>query len=406
MILRKPSRRLFLAATAAALAAPLRANSRIDRVETFAVRYPTRGRFRFFEGPPGTPPGRPAVVVKITADDGAAGFGQSVPLPKWSYETLESAVSTIERHLAPAIRGLDPFDLAAVHRAMDEAIAPSYSRGAPITKAGIDLALHDLAGRASGMPLARRLGRKPGGDVTLSWTLNPKSLDEIEGLVEAGRAAGCRHFNVKVAPDPAFDVELCRRVRALAPDAFLWADANGGYEPAAALAVAPKLAAAGVDVLEQPVAANRLSAWRDLKKQGALPVIMDEGVVSPADLVEFLRLDLLDGLALKPARCGGIEPTRRQIEICRDAGLIVLGSGLTDPDLSLAASLVLYAAYGIEKPCALNGPQFLTASVLKAPFAIRDGRLAAPAGPGLGVEVDETKLAELVAASAAPAAPR
>ena len=70
-----------------------------------------------------------------------------------------------------------------------------------------------------------------------------------------------------------------------------------------------------------------------------------------------------------------------------------LGSGLTDPDLSLAASLVLYGAYDYRYPAALNGPQFLAGrSILKQPLEPRDGELAVPVGPGLGVEVDEAKL--------------
>ncbi len=412
---RNPDRRAWLGAIAlgglaaagraADAAAPDRPHGslprRIDRIEVFPVRYPTAGRFRFFEGPPGVPPGRPAVLVKITADDGVIGWGESVPLPRWSAETLEGTAAAIRDYLAPAILGMDPFDQASVHRAMDKDLAPSFSTGAPIAKAGIDLALHDLTGRALGVSLARRWGRPAGGSIELSWTLNPKALDEIDAMVTDGRKRGYRHFNVKVAPDPVFDLELCRRVRALAPEAFLWADANGGFDPDVALEIAPKLADAGVDVFEQPVAANRLAAWRDLRRQHALPIIMDEGVVSPADLIEFLRLDLLDGVAMKPARCGGLEPARRQVEILRDAGMIFLGSGLTDPDVSLAASLALYGAYGLDHPAALNGPQFLTASVLAKPFSVEGGRLRVPDGPGLGIEVSEDKVKELLARSAA-----
>jgi L-alanine-DL-glutamate epimerase-like enolase superfamily enzyme len=64
------------------------------------------------------------------------------------------------------------------------------------------------------------------------------------------------------------------------------------------------------------------------------------------ELVEFLHLGMLDGVAMKPARCGGLLPALRQIEILRDAGLMWLGSGLTDPDVSLAATMALYTAFG------------------------------------------------------------
>jgi len=369
----------------AALAAP-RAPS-IRRIEVFPVHYPTTGHFKFLK-----PPGRPAVFVKVTAEDGTVGWGQSVPIPTWSYETLESVVSTIEKYLAPALIGRNPFDLAGAHQVMNRAIAPSFSTGMPIAKAGLDLALHDLMGRLRGLNVIEFWGRDPLPRIPLSWTVNPTTLDEIEPLVEEGRRRGYRHFNVKIAPDAKFDLALCRRVRELAPEAFLWADANGGYDLATALYVAPKLADAGVNVLEQPLPANRLAGYRELKKQGALPIIMDEGVVSSVELVEFIRLGLLDGVAMKPARTAGLWDCRRQIEIVLEAGLMFLGSGLTDPDVALAAAIQLYAAYQLKYPAALNGPQFLSGSYLRQPLHPKDGAIERPQGPGLGVEVDEARL--------------
>jgi L-alanine-DL-glutamate epimerase-like enolase superfamily enzyme len=332
------------------------------------------------------------VVIKITADNGVIGWGQSVPVPKWSYETLESVHSTLMRYLAPELIGRDPFDLDGLHEAMNQAIAPSFSTGQPICKAGVDLALFDLTGKLLEQSATQRWQRPGRTRLTLSWTLNPRTLDEVEGLVAQGQARGYRHFNVKVAPDPKFDLELCRLVKHLVPDGFLWADANGGYDETTALAVAPKLADLGVPVLEQPLPPNRLGGYRRLKQQGALPILMDEGIVSSVELEEFIALGLLDGVAMKPARCGGLTEARRQIEIVQRAGLKFLGSGLSDPDLSLAASLLLYGAYDLNYPAALNGPQFLEGSILQQPFTVEKGELAVPTGPGLGVAVDEARL--------------
>ena len=371
--------------------------ARIETIEIFPVIYPTVMRFKFFEGPSGT--GRPAVLIKITADDGTVGWGESVPVPRWSYETLEGAATTIERYLKPVILGMNPFDLKGIHEAMNREVANSFSTGAPITKSGIDMALHDLIGKASGLNIAELWGRKPAKELVLSWTLNPKTLDDLEPLIQAGKERGFEHFNVKVAPDPKFDIEMCGIVKRLVPEGFLWADANGGYDLATALAVAPKLADAGVPVLEQPLPSNRLTGYQELKKQGALPIIMDEGVVSPSDLLEFIQLGCCDGVAMKPARCGGLVSAEQQVRILEDSGLMFLGSGLTDPDVSLAASLILYGAYGLKFPAALNGPQFLGTSVIKEPFVPVGGKVPIPQGPGLGIEVDEEKLAALVAQS-------
>jgi L-alanine-DL-glutamate epimerase-like enolase superfamily enzyme len=371
------------------------AKVRIDKVETFPVLYPLRGHFKFFDGPPGRPAGRAAVLVKITTEDGTFGWGQSVPIPKWSYETVETVTTTIQKYLAPELHGRDPFEVAALHKAMNQAIAPSFSTGQPICKAGIDLALLDLAGRITGKSVAAPWGKSGRKKLTLSWTLNPRSLDEVESLIEEGRKAGYRNFNIKVGPDPKIDLELARMVKRLVPEGFLWADANGGYDEATALAVTPKLADAGVVVFEQPLPANRLGGYRRLKQQGALPIIMDEGIVSSVELEEFIEMKLLDGVAMKPARCGGLTEARHQIEIVKSKGLMFLGSGLTDPDVSLAASLLLYGAFDLKYPAALNGPQFLEGSVLKEPLKVVDGEMQVPTGPGLGVEVDEAKVAAL-----------
>jgi muconate cycloisomerase len=99
---------------------------------------------------------------------------------------------------------------------------------------------------------------------------------------------------------------------------------------------------------------------------------------------------------MKPARCGGLRSNQQQIELCLRHGLMWLGSGLTDPDISFAATLALYGAYGLAKPAALNGPQFLTESVLARPLRIEQDQAHVPTGPGLGVEVDEQQVIDLM----------
>lgn len=386
---------LFTLGLTADLIAQLR-SVKIAEITVYPVIYPMLGRFKFFEGPQGHMQGRAAAIVRITADNGLVGWGESVPIPKWSYETLETVTTTIRNYITRELIGHSVFDLTGVHQIMDRNIAPSFSTGQPMAKAGVDLALHDLVGKITNQSLPQMWGKGPATEITLSWTLNPKTLADLDALIDAGWHQGFRNFNVKVAPEPEFDLELCRHVKNRVPDGFLWADANGGYDLATALTVAPKLADIGVAVLEQPLRANHISGYRALKQQGALPIIMDEGVVSPSTLVEFIKLDILDGVAMKPARCGGLIPAKRQIEILQDAGLIFLGSGLTDPDISLAATLALYSAFDYRLPAALNGPQFLSKSVLKNPLVPKNGKLAVPVGAGLAIEVDEDKIKELV----------
>jgi len=111
-------------------------------------------------------------------------------------------------------------------------------------------------------------------------------------------------------------------------------------------------------VFEQPIRPNRISGFQKLRKQGSLPIIMDEGVVNAVELEEFIKLGMCDGVAIKLARCGGLTEARRQVELLFKYDLMFWGSGLADPDLSLAAMLALYGAYDLKYPAALNGAPF------------------------------------------------
>ena len=379
-------------------------DSYIRRIEVFPAAYPTRGSFKFLQTPAGLPPGRRTVVVKLTDDAGRIGWGQAVPSHLWSYETPETVRSTIEHYFTPALVGRDSSDLAGCEAALHRAIGPGFSTGQPIAKAALDLALWDLRGRRTGRSVASLLrdeapelaGSAAADCVTLSWTINTTDLAEAERSVAEAHALGYRHFNVKVAPNVDFDLELCRTVRRLAPEAFVWVDANGGYDVASAAAIAPRLAELGVAALEQPLPTNRLTGYVELRKQRALPILLDESIVSTSDFDEFHRLGMHDGVAVKLARMGGLTETWRLARRLRKTNMLFYASGLTDPDLSLAASLQLFAAAGLTLPAALNGPQFLTGSILREPLVPHGDQMAVPTGPGLGVDVDEDRLRELL----------
>lgn len=363
-------------------------NARIARVETFLARYPVAGTFKFFTAAGGAAPTRDTVLVRITDDSGRTGWGQSVPSRTWSYETTESVRSSIDLYLGPALLGRDVGDLDGLWRVMNAAIAGAFSTGQPIAKAGIDLALFDLAARIQQQDAPRCWGRPAGGPVTLSWTLNPRELGDVAREIAAARARGFGNFNVKIGLDAAFDLEVCREIRRHAPGAFVWVDANGGYDLDTALAVAPRLAALGIAAFEQPLPANRLTGYRRLRAQGALPILMDEGIVSLTDLQEFHQLGLLDGVAMKVSRCGGLTEARRIVAYMAEHGLQFFASGLTDPDVALAACLHLFSAYGLPHPAALNAPQLLRGSVLRTPLRIEGDQAYPPVGAGLGVEVE------------------
>lgn len=391
--------------------------SEITQVEIGRFDYAVAGEFKFFAPGPDGRVTRPSVLVRLTDSDGRTGWGQSVPVPSWTYETVETVMSTLRHYLAPLLLGRDPADFDGLHAAMNTAIRPAFSTGQPLCKAALDLACHDLAGKQRGVPAWRLFevgghvpvpafpnSAQPGSNaapvqardvpahpsITLSWTVASPKPAVIEQQLAEGRARGYRNFNLKVGyPQSAdYDLDLARKVRAFAPDGFLWADANTGYTPEQALAIAPKLRDAGVNVLESPLPPTAIRGYQALKKQGALPILMDEGIVGPEVATEFIALGLMDGMALKPARNAGLRPSVQIVNQLRANGLMILGSGLTDPDFSLAAATQLYAWAGLTSPCALNGPQFLADSLVGTQLTAKNDILAVPTAPGLGLTPD------------------
>lgn len=360
---------------------------RITKIELGRFDYAVAGEFKFFKPDADGRVRRPSVLVRLTDEAGTEGWGQSVPVPTWTYETVEGVLTTLEHYLAPVVLGRDPADFAGLHAAMNTAIRPAFSVGQPLAKAALDLACHDLVGRQRGVPAWQLFGppAKARDTLTLSWTVASPDRTVVERQLAEGRARGYRNFNIKVgAPQTAeYDLALARLVRAFAPEGFLWADANTGYTPAEALAMAPRLRDAGVDVLESPLPPTQIRGYQALKRQGALPILMDEGIVGPEVATEFIALNILDGIAMKPARNAGLWPSVQIVRELQQHGLMVLGSGLTDPDFSLLGAAHLFAWSGIARPCALNGPQFL-AERLCADLMPAADILCLPTAPGLG----------------------
>jgi len=366
--------------------------ARITGIDIKRFDYPLLGEFKFFKSS-----ARPSILVRLTDEDGVQGWGQSVPVETWTYETVESVESTLQHYLAPAILGADPGDLADVHARMERAIRPSFSVGQPLCKAGIDLACYDLWGKQTGKSVSDLLGGARKTQIKLSWTIQSPTLAGAERQLEQGRALGYDSFNIKVgAPQtPAYDLELVRIVMTFAPHGFHWCDANTSYDLDTALTIAPKLADLGLRGLESPLSPNRIRAYQTLKRQGALPILMDEGIVSPVEVAEFIALEMFDGIAMKVARCGGLWNATRIARLLEENGLLLFASGLTDPELSMAATAHFFAWAGLDLPAAVNGPQYLVdRGTMDPSFRPRGDSLQIPTGPGLGIELtDEAQIA-------------
>lgn len=361
----------------------------IAQVEAIPVRLPLAGSFATSRGTVASAAaGAEHVYIKVTTTDGQIGWGESRPSRKWSYETHESVTSTINRYFAPALRGLPVDDPERIDRALSAEIAPGFTLGQPIARAGIDLALYDLMGKARGEPVSTLLGGRRSDPIRLSWTVVGHTPETVAESVNAGRERGYHHFNFKLGFGPETDRLIATTIAALAPGAFLWADANQAYDLALATSATRWLADLGVALLEQPLPVNRYLEYPRLRQASALPIGIDEGLYDRVDLEQLIALEALDVFVVKIGRMGGLRRAARAIELAQSNGLTVLASGLTESDLMLAAYAHLLSRYAIDSPSALNGRQFLAAQPVIGLGG--DGDLVpVPGGPGLGVTVDE-----------------
>ncbi|MEO7531050.1 MAG: enolase C-terminal domain-like protein, partial [Sediminibacterium sp.] len=238
----------------------------------------------------------------------------------------------------------------------------------------------------------------------LNWIVSAKQPEGAAEEAREGWSAGYRAFKIKVGlASVEAEVERVAAVRVVAPLALIWVDANQGYLVPDAIRLARLLEPLRVSVLEQPLRANDPLGFARLRNVSPIPIAIDESLVHPMDLATFARLDAIDLAVAKVQRSAGLFMSRRLCTLAEDLGIGVIGSGLTDSALGFAASLHLFAAVGMQEPADLNGPQFLRSDYLMAPWEpVVDGRAAVPAGPGLGVEVDERAVRELARRALSP----
>ncbi|ONI88973.1 mandelate racemase [Actinosynnema sp. ALI-1.44] len=366
----------------------------IDRVETFAVPLPTLRPFGVSGGSIAVM-GKPSVriLVKVSAGE-FAGWGEATPIPAWTYETCESIVSTIDGYLAPAITGRPAWDLDGVAAVFDWAINRGFSIGSPLAKSAVDVALHDLVGRALGVSIGQLWGQRRAEAIQLGWVVSGQGPAEVAAAVAEGQDLGYQAFKVKIGLGPS-DMRIVEAVRAAAPDAPLWVDANQAYSVAEAVRISRELASFGVTAFEQPLPANDIAGLQRLRDLSAVPVALDESLRHPTDMATFVRLGAVDIAIAKVQRSGGLLLSRRLLQLAEDSGLRLMGSGLTDSDIGLAASLHLFAAFGITSPVDLNGRQFVDSVYVGDTVKVVDGMASVPTGPGLGIEVDEEKVRRL-----------
>jgi o-succinylbenzoate synthase len=294
---------------------------------------------------------------------GARGVGEAAPLPAYDGVSLDD----VRRALAPALADL---------RAYSDGSAPRVAL--PQAAAALDVALLDLAARSTNVPIASLLADAPAGAIPVNATIAATDPDEAAREAADAAAAGFRCVKLKVGL--AGDVDRVTAVRdAVGADVAIRVDANGTWTVEEALAALEALGAAGLELCEEPVRGVPAQAELRERLDGAVRIAMDESAADPG----AWGSGAADAVCLKVAACGGISRLLDAASAARAAGSDVYVSSTYDGPIGIAAGVHAAAALGVTLPCGLATlPLF---EDLNDPFPARDGAIALPRAPGLGL---------------------
>jgi muconate cycloisomerase len=329
------------------------------------------------------------VLVRVTADDDTVGWGEAASAPMMTGEMLESIVAAVH-HLTPVLCGREPADIAGALAAMDGRLYGNHS-----AKAAIEIALHDLVGKASGWPVHALLGDKRRGRIRLLGVVGGGDSDGDLRDTAAKKAAGVTAYKIKVGIDtPENDAARTRAIcEALDDDMLISADANQGFTLDEALRYVRVVDGAGLDFFEQPVMADDLAGMAAVQAATGIAICADEGIHSLADIRRHHDAKAARGVSLKAIKLGGLRAVTAAGRLCDQLGMRVNISCKTG-ESSVACAAALHAACVIpDIAWALTLTHTaLAADVSAQPVPTGHGYVDVLDRPGLGVDVDEARV--------------
>ncbi len=356
----------------------------ISAVEAIPYSLPYRRAARFASG---AIERADNVLVRVHTDEGLVGQAEAQPRPYTYGETQASIVEAIRTQLSPALIGVDALSVELADERCAGLAGNRVARGA------VDLALWDLVGKALGCPCHKLLGGYA-NTVEVAYMVG---FDTPEAMACTALAFhethGIRSFKVKVGRDVALDVAACEAIRDALPEAELYADANRGWSYEQARRAGEALAALDFVALEEPVAAGDRAARLRLAERLPMPIVGDESCTSLADVVRALEDGAIRTVSVKTARTG-ITESRRILDLCLARHVPVVMGSQYETAIGALATATFAGAFAHTAPRAAELANALDVdSLLAQPLALRDGRFALSDAPGMGIAIDEEKLA-------------
>ena len=362
---------------------------KITSIETIPVRVPIHERLAI-RARGGYHSVSPFLLVRVNTDEGLYGWGEVSCTPRWSGEDQVTAAHFIRTIFAPLLENHDPRDIERLTGKMRHALF-----GHAFTRAAIEMALWDILGKSAQLPVYRLLGGPVRDFVPIKWSVSGVEPERASEIAAWAVEQGFRAMKVKVGIDAGQDIARVRAVRETIGPLRLGVDANGAWNAATAVPMIRRLEEFNIAFAEQPVPPGDAEAMAEVRRSVRVPVIADESVCSPQDAFQLARARAADVFSIYIGKAAGIGGARQIAAVADAAGLrSTVGSNL---EMGIGTAAMIHfamAAQGIgeEFPCDIIGPLFYTDDLLEEPLAIGGGHARPSGGPGLGVELDQTKV--------------
>jgi cis-L-3-hydroxyproline dehydratase len=327
-----------------------------------------------------------STIVKVTTDEGPAGYGEVCPLGSAYMEAFAAGVPAGVRELAPALIGRDPRDIRGLNAAMDSALG-----GHHYVKSPLDIACWDILGKSTGTPVSTLLGGATVEEYPLYRAISQRSPEEMAEDVARYRAEGYRKFQLKVGGNADEDVRRVKAVRrVLEAGDVLVADANTGWRTHDALRVVNMLA--GEDVtIEAPC--PTYEECLVVRRNTSLPFVLDEVITGVVPFLRAYRDGAMDAVNIKISRVGGLTRAVQLRNLCESVGIVMTLEDSWGGDITTAA--IAHLA-GSTQPASLftstDFNSYVDLSVAPDAPRRKNGTLSVPRGPGLGITVDDSVL--------------
>lgn len=365
-------------------------NLKIERVEVFGVAMPLVGEYKNAYLSKSVVK---SAVVRITASGGAVGYGNIDPTPGYSKESIDDSLRMLETRLAGLVMGMDPTNVHMVLAKMESAVD-----GYLDAKAAIEMACVDLSARVAGMPVYTYLGGAVKDRLQFNAWIGILPPDEAAKETLQWKTQGFRSAKIKVGGNIEADRDRVKAIReAVGADFNLRIDANAGYDADTSIKLASMVAPFNLQLFEQPVPADDIAGMARVRKAAnavGVPIMADESVLDHASLIRIIRMDAADIVKVKVMKQGGFLNTRRMIATAEAAGIrCVVGHGFGLGVNTMCEIMLAATSANVIDGLECVGPLKTRDDIVTHKLDLTRGSIALPPGPGLGVTLDDAKLA-------------